>query len=226
MVIAVICPSWNNPGALIEAALSCLDTKMLEDTRFIAALNENDPQLFKYVERLHDLPGFPIIVPKEKGGTMNRVLNHAAMRVTEWADIVSFVGDDHRFRTRGWDRVISEVLSGGGFAYGNDLMRNDLPAQVFISSPIIRALGWMGLPGAIHLYLDNTWRTLGEEADCLYYLPDIVIEHLHPAIGKGEWDENHRRVNMPEVYDHDLRVYEEWFNSNRQSDVEKVKAVT
>jgi hypothetical protein len=224
VAIAVLCPSRGNPKALNEALASFHETVMDAETRFIAVLDENDPTLAEYiVATLWDY----IQVPESESGNMNLALNYAAIQTVEKYDIVGFIGDDHRFRTKGWDRIVKKVLSdaGGGFLYGNDLYMGDyLPTQVFISSPIIRALGWMGLPGARHLYLDNTWKYLGENTDSLYYLPDIVIEHMHPVAGKGEWDENHKRVNTDEMYAHDRGVYNEWVKSFAPTDVEKVRA--
>lgn len=228
MSITVLCPSRGNPRALFEAAYSFLGTKMEGGSTFVPVIDSTDPELetyFAFNEEHH----LPIeIVPIESTGTMNSALNWAARRYAEKADIVGFIGDDHRFKTRGWDRVVAKVLAdnGGGILYGDDLaMREELPTQVFISSAIIRALGWMGLPPARHLYLDNAWKLLGEEADCLYFLPDIVIEHLHPAYGKAEWDANHLRVNTDEMYSHDRAVFEAWVNSGRAAqDVERVRS--
>ena len=227
MAIAVLCPSRGNPKALNEALASFHDTVMDAETRFIAVLDENDPMLAEYIATLDAGYWDYIPVPESESGNMNLALNYAAIQTAEKYDIVGFIGDDHRFRTKGWDRIVKKVLSdaGGGFLYGNDLYMGDyLPTQVFISSPIIRALGWMGLPGARHLYLDNTWKYLGENTDSLYYLPDIVIEHMHPVAGKGEWDENHKRVNTDEMYAHDRAVYDAWVKTSAPTEVEKVRA--
>jgi hypothetical protein len=227
VVIAVICPSRGNPKALFEAAMSFHDTRMGEST-FVAVLDENDPKLGEYAEAMEDVKHDLIVVPVDAAGNMNLALNYAAMQLKGDAEVLGFIGDDHRFRTKGWDRTIAKVLSeqGGGFVYGNDLYMGDyLPTQVFISADIVRSLGWMGLPGARHLYLDNTWKYLGDATDSLYYLPDIVIEHVHPAAGKAEWDENHLRVNTNEMYAHDREVYEGWLRSTAGTDIERVKDV-
>ena len=228
MSIAVLCPSRGNPGALFEAAFSCTSNAMDEETRFIPVVDEDDPLIERYFAFNEDTSLPIMVVPRDQVGNMNLAMNYAALKVADDYDIVGFVGDDHRFRTQGWDRVIGKVLAdeGGGFAYGDDRAQHEaLPTQVFITSPIIKALGWMGLPGARHLYLDNTWRMLGERADCLLYLPDIVIEHLHPAHNPDiPWDDNHRRVNTGEMYDHDRRVYEAWLADGAEEDIAKVKA--
>lgn len=227
MVIGVICPSRNNPQALFEAVMSFNDTKSELDTKFIATLDENDRKLHEYIELLEDVPCDLIVVPRDQTGSMNKALNYAAAERVDSCDVLGFIGDDHRFRTKGWDRMLASAfdLIGGGFIYGDDLaQRENLPTQVFISSSIVKALGWFGLPDARHLYLDNTWKTLGEKADCLYYLPDIVIEHMHPAYGKAQWDENHVRVNSAQMYDHDREVFEAWLASGIEQDIEHVRA--
>ena len=227
MSIAVLCPSRGNPNAVFEAAFSFKSTAMNPDSWFIAVVDEDDPLIDTYFAFNEDV-SIPIeVVPRGKVGNMNLALNYAATKYAEHHDIIGFVGDDHRFRTTGWDRVIDHVLTneGGGLAYADDLaQREQLPTQVFISSPIIKALGWMGLPGARHLYLDNTWRMLGERADCLFYLPDIVIEHMHPAYGKAKWDENHTRVNSEEMYAHDREVFEQWLATTAEQDIERVRS--
>ena len=228
MDIVVLCPTRGNPGALKEAFDSFTATAMERGSRFVAVVDETDPRMSEYFALSEDLE--VVVVPAESCGNMNRALNWAASlwAINEAEVIIGFVGDDHRFRTNGWDRVISQVLGSarGGFAYGNDLYMGDyLPTQVFITSRIIAALGWMGLPGAKHLYLDNTWKTLGDFAGCLYYLPDIHIEHMHPAAGKGEWDEAHKRVNTNEMYAHDQAIYNSWVRDQSETDAATVRGV-
>jgi hypothetical protein len=104
--------------------------------------------------------------------------------------------------------------------YGNDLLQGaNLPTAVFMTSDIIRALGWMVPPSLQHLYVDDSWRDLGRSAACLQYLPDVVIEHVHPfALGadhrpKAELDDGYRRVNAPGVYAADEAAYRAWHRS-------------
>jgi hypothetical protein len=227
--ITVLCPTRGNPRALLEAYNSFHDTAMDRDSQFVAVVDEGDPSLEEYVALIEDTVHLRVdLVPKALTGTMNKALNYAAVRWCERADIVGFIGDDHRFRTPGWDRVILQVLKseGGGFAYGDDLYQGEkLPTAVFISSPIIRTLGWFAPPAQYHLYLDDAWKRLGDATDSLIYLPDVVIEHMHPAAGKGEWDANHARVNSQVVYDHDREAYAGWIAGSYQADVEKVIGV-
>ena len=81
-------------------------------------------------------------------------------------------------------------MGGTGIAYGNDLHQGGaLATSVVMSSDIAAALGWMALPGCAHYHIDDVWVALGRDAGCLAYLPDVVIEHAHPAWGTAAWDE-------------------------------------
>lgn len=212
---------------MIEAATSFAATITGPSTFFVGVIDFDDPKLDEYIKRCVADGILLSTVPEGVSGSMNAAMNWAALNWVDEADVIGFIGDDHRFRTKGWDVAIERVLAdrGGGFTYADDLaQRENLPTQVFISSKIIRTLGWMGLPGARHLYLDDTWKRLGDGAGCLYYIPDIVIEHLHPAFGKGTWDENHIRVNSQEMYSHDAKIYADWIEHQAAEDIERVRS--
>jgi hypothetical protein len=71
----------------------------------------------------------------------------------------------------------------------------------------VRELGYMAPPELVHMYVDNWWLALGRGARCIRYAPDVVVEHLHPAAGKAEWDDGHKRVNAPEMYRRDEQTF-------------------
>lgn len=218
--IWVLTPSRGRPAKAAECYQAFLDTRVLPDTK-MSFIVDADDDTFREYEHL------PMLTYEHEGGGMGPPLNAGALDVASKCDIIGFIGDDHRFRTRGWDKTITEALAsmGGGVAYGDDLaQRHNLATQVFISSPVVVALGWMALPGAKHLWLDNTWMTLGSGMNRLMYVPQVVIEHIHPYFGKAEWDEGYARANASEVIDHDRAVYEAWLEDGAQIDIEKALA--
>ncbi len=220
MSLLVICPSRGRPDKALEAYQAFIKHKCNSDTEMVFVLDEDDPTVSEY-----SVPN--IVIPGGSNG-MGSALNQGAAKFVDDYDILGFIGDDHRFRTACWDTHIAATLEreGGGIAYGNDLLQGiNLPTQVFMSSIIVKTLGWMCLPGARHLYLDNTWKTLGEGLKRLYYLPEVIIEHLHPLVGKAEWDDNYRRVNEPAVYEHDKIVYDSWREGPYVRDVERLMTV-
>lgn len=223
--MVILCPTRGRPAAAREALASFMQTRQLDSTQLVFALDDDDPALPSYLAIEED--GYQTI-QQPAPGDMVKALNSAA----EWAlgldpDYLGFIGDDHRFRTPGWDLNFRSLLTdrGGGMVYGNDLNRvdGDIPTQIVMSAEIVRALGWFGLPTCTHLYIDNAWRVVGEALEAIFYMPDIVIEHLHPAYGKAAWDEGHRRVNTSAMYDHDAAAFSEWIATTATDDVLRVK---
>jgi hypothetical protein len=137
------------------------------------------------------------------------------------------MGDDHLPRTKGWDSAIASVLTTPGIAYGNDLLQGaNLPTAVFMHGDVIRATHKFAPEGLWHLYADNYWRDLGNGAGCLRYLPDVIIEHLHPVAQKSEWDATYEESNASEVDLSDAKVWADYQESGQlEADVAKVRAI-
>jgi hypothetical protein len=226
-MLTVLCVTRNNPVALVETFQSWLSTTTDKGmTRFRAVIDIDDPVKDEYARACAAFSIELTVVPPEHIGWMNTALNYAALLVAGWGYDIGFVGDDHRFRTEGWDLRVREALQTRAFVYGNDGWQGaNLPTEVFIRSDVIRALGYFALPGARHLYLDNQWKTLGIESDSMIYLDGVLIEHMHPSAGKGVWDDNHQRVNAPEMYGHDRQIFEKWLESGLYRDSDIVRTV-
>jgi hypothetical protein len=220
MSLVVLCPSRGRPQELREVATTLVQTRVYGSTRMLAVIDSDDPLADEYVAQANSLYDFHF--PSHEGGMVN-ALNAAAKHVIDElpdVEILGFVGDDHRFRTMHWDREISIALEEPGYAYGYDgfWQQGELPTQIFISKPIVKALGYYALPDCQHLFVDNAWRAVAETVGRLHYLPEVYIEHMHPAIGKAKWDEGHKRVNTPEMYGRDGAAFSAWRDSERFAD--------
>lgn len=202
--LAIIVPSRGRPQAVAEL-IEAFQQTCTGNTRLIVSLDSDDPEAKNY----------PIGVTRVVAGNSNMVqaLNRAVRMLIgpHWGPFaVGFMGDDHRPRTEGWDTRYIETLRemGTGIVYGNDLLQKArLPTQVAMTTDIVRALGFMAPERLNHLFVDNYWRDLGQESECLTYLPDVVIEHLHPVAGKAEWDTGYLRVNSNTVQRSDRNAY-------------------
>lgn len=226
MSTLVLVPSRGRPKAAAELLQTFEDTHQSLGTELVFVLDEDDPTRRTY-------PGTSVVVsPSDLDERtplgMNAALNAGARLLLDPdpdVTVVGFVGDDHRFRTSGWDVAFEDALKGGGIAYCDDLFqRMRLPTMWFVSRGIVDAFG-MGHPSLRHLYIDDYWKTLGEAADCLYYLADVVIEHMHPLAGKGEWDDGYRRANHPDVYTSDEKSFHAWVRDQMAGDVAKLKGL-
>lgn len=160
--------------------------------------------------------------------TVSGWTNKIAMEAAGSYRALASLSDDHVPRTQGWDRLLLEALDGmggTGLAYGNDLHQcQNLATSVVMSSDIVTALGWMAYPGCAHYHIDDIWVLLGRGAECLAYLPDVIIEHEHPAWGTGAWDDVYAMEAGRGPADQ--AACQEWFRDGQMdADVATVRAL-
>lgn len=210
--LTVIVPSRGRPEAAHELAEAFWST-FTADTELVFALDGDDETAGDYPQQ-----GCRIVFALAPS-TMVKTLNYAALLTAAPPHgcsqvappfAIGFMGDDHRPRTVGWDGLYLDGLRklGTGLVYGDDLFQHErLPSQIAMTTDIVRALGYMAPEGFRHLFVDDWWMALGKAAGCITYLPDAVIEHLHPYAGKADWDPGYVRVNDQAVHDADQAEY-------------------
>ena len=233
MNLTILVPTRGRPANLARLWTAFTDTCQA-DTRLLACVDDDDPELPAY-EAVHrsayadgtaseDDPRFLLrIAPRLRLGP---TLNAAAGPAAEFAEAIGFLGDDHLPRTAGWDaRYLAELERlGTGLVYGNDLIQGAaLPTQVAMTSDIILATGHMVPPGIVHLWIDNAWLALGRALDAITYLPDVVVEHLHPIAGRAEWDAGYAEANTDARSDADRAVFEQWRRQDLGRWVQQIK---
>lgn len=220
----MIVPSRGRPENVAEL-LRVWQRTVTGSSMLLVAVDDDDPELQGYGALAADV--WVEFGPRRR---VAPTLNHYAMQCASEHFAIGFMGDDHRPRTKGWDRRFAETLydRGYGVVYGDDLFQHDrLPTAVAVSSNIVQALGYMVPPGLIHMYMDNFWYDLGAQLGCLRYLPDVVIEHIHPLAGKVEWDSGYREANAPSMYAHDQQAYANWAVEESYEALKRVrKAIT
>lgn len=182
----------------------------LEDTHYdgdiLWGFDDDDPQL----EELIDVTptGDFIIGPRARFvGTLNSL----ARLTQDHYDVVTMGGSDHAPRTKNFDKKIEDALQDNYMAYGNDLLQGEnLATFCFTRTDLIKEVGYFVTPGAKHLYVDNMLMDLGKELNGLVFVPDVIIEHLHPCASKTEWTALYELNNSPETYNHDKEQYDLW----------------
>lgn len=229
MRLAMIMPTRSRPVAArqaLDAALKNADKRNL--LRVYVAVDGFHEQWPDYVDSSMIRPHMALAADTEHRGMVG-TLNHWARFLTgpeadETFTHVGFMGDDHRPQSARWDTRLMEA-AGKGIAYGNDLnMGRKLPTAVVMHVDIVRALGRMAPPALAHLYVDNYWLELGRALDQITYLDNVVIEHMHPSIGKGPDDEQYRRVNSPEQFKADGEAWRTWRDAGGlDADVEAIR---
>lgn len=218
--VARVIDAWNATGAFNQGA----ELAFLVDADDPAAIDYQE--FFELFEAphmqasMHVMPAWRPLVPK--------LNNWAALVAHHRHFALGFAGDDHLPRTPGWARAYLDALRdlGTGIVYGDDGIQGQrLPTQWAMTADIVRALGRMVPAPVEHLYCDNAVKDLGQQAGCLRYLPDVLIEHMHPVVGKAPMDAGYARVNRQAQYTKDRQAYELWKQAGLAADAGTVRAI-
>lgn len=224
--LTMLVPTRGRPANLARLWQAFVGTCEYE-THLVALVDTDDPELSAYQDlagQLRDELYFCLeIGPRIRLGP---TLNQAGPKWATRSEAVGFMGDDHLPRTIGWDARYLEELEalGTGLVYGNDLVQREaLPTQIAMTSDVILATGHMVPTGAVHLWLDNAWLALGRALDAISYLPDVIVEHLHPIAGRASWDAGYAECNTDALMDADRRVFEAWRKHELPRWVQQIK---
>lgn len=215
--LLIIVPTRSRPEAVDRVVEAWQVTGAFDDGAMLSfVIDADDPRYDDYRHALWrwasigvrsmSIPKWKPLVPK---------LNDAAnLYATHYEyDAIGFAGDDHLPRTPGWARRYIDVLRGAGtgIVYCDDgYQYENIPTQWAMTTDIARALGRMVPAPVEHLYCDNAVRDLGKAAGCLTYLPDVLIEHMHPSAGKADRDQQYDRVNSRQQFRTDRAAYRAW----------------
>jgi hypothetical protein len=216
MKILTIVPSRHRPDSVNELIEEINATACLTD--LVIGVDDDDESEYIVPEN--------VILEVNPRMWMNGTLNFIAKKYCNDYDSLVFMGDDHRPRTENWDSLLAETIKDVpmGIAYGTDLFQGEnLPTAVMLDAEIVRRLGFFSPPPMKHLFLDNFWRDTGKSLETLRYSPEIIIEHMHPYIGKTEMDAGYAEVNSPEIGSHDQLAYMKYLSEDFQNDLDKLR---
>jgi hypothetical protein len=212
----LIVPTRSRPHNAAEFYDSFIQNTS-DQTTLCFAIDSDDAQ--NYSERYDNV----IWEVNDRKG-MNGTLNLVANKYSDQYDYITFMGDDHRIRTSGWDKIFMRHAKKNTVSYGNDLIQGEsLATAAMLDSNIIRTLGYMAPPKMKHLYLDNFWMELGRRLNTLQYYSDVIIEHMHYSVGKSNADELYEEVNSAAMNDNDKIAWEQYLMYNIADELNKFK---
>jgi hypothetical protein len=203
--------SWKETTEGSSSIVILLDT---DDEQAIEFLYENYPHV------LH------LSIPARQGSNFVTKLNLYNQKLLGKSTITGVIGDDFIFKTENWESTLIDHTRRNKVAvmYGNDLLQGEvLPTAPFITSNIIRALGYIAPWSIQHLYSDNFWKDLGIRLNCLKYFPEMIIEHAHWSIGKAEKDKQYERVAALDTQDR--AAFDEYREKLFDKEIERVKGI-
>ena len=219
MKALTICPTRGRVERFKEF-LSSFQDMTSERTELLVICDRDDPCLMDYKQI------YPDVEFKERA-SLTEIFN-TAFKEKYWYDFYHLANDDFIYHTKNWDITFADMEKecGKGIFYGSDLLQNDnLCVAPFISGDIIRALGWLQMPGLYHLYGDMVWKNLGQILNILFYNKDVVIEHKHWLNNKELIDDVYKVTNSPAMYKKDGDAFKVWYEQQMDFDVQKIKEV-
>lgn len=210
-MISLLVPSRGRPDALAALWASATETAS-GPIELVARLDEDDPMLEKYevhmgegCVKFQDLKG--TVGPRD---VLSKYWNECAERAR--FPVMMHCGDDIRFRTAEWDKHVLTAFDSYPdkivFVHGRDGVHDaNLGTHGFLHRRWIDTVGYF-VPPYFSSDYNDLWLT--EVANMIgrrHFIPAVYTEHMHPAIGKGEWDithqerlERHRRDNVDAIY--------------------------
>ena len=225
--ILIIVPTRSRPHSVSPIVEAWLDTEAYEHADLLFAVDRDDPELDAYLAHAHE--DIALFAVHNRRRMMVPKLNRTAVKLArEPYMAVGYAGDDHLPRTIGWAKRYWEELQllGTGIVYGDDLLQHErLPTQWAMTSDIVHTLGAMVPAPVEHLYCDNAILDLGIHANCIRYLPDVIIEHMHPAVGKAPEDDGYRTVNSDTQIHRDRTAWEAWRTTDLPAQANAIRAL-
>jgi hypothetical protein len=224
--LIALCPTRGNPERALRMVESFYDTVHRIGTELILVIDDDEPREAEYraipklVERR--LVGFGVQRPdpprimQVPGGSLTKATNEAVALIWEADSIIGHIGDDHVFRTPGWDNAIRDaLLAAPGVAYARDGHGSCWASAWWTNASVIRALGWLALPGSKHLTIDDAFMDIGAGTR-LTFLTEVTIEHA--------WDNRSTPFYKADVRAPQQANYEAWLRGGGyQSDIDKLR---
>lgn len=234
--LAIIVPTRGRPENVLKVISAWDFTNAWDHADLVLAADADDPEIQGYRD-LVELTRHPdteeclvtlAVVPEWV--PMVHKLNMTAVNLAEGRRYLAlgFAGDDHIPQTIGWAAKYLQALRelGSGMVYGDDgYQGRKLSTEWAVTADVVRALGRM-VPALVeHMYCDNAIMDLFTAAGALRHLPEIRIEHMHPAAGKAETDAQYQRVNHRDQFSKDRAAYTRWKLDQMSADVAAVRAL-
>ena len=111
-----------------------------------------------------------------------------------------------------WDKLILAKFEGvttpAVLAISDGTRTDNLLCMAILTRARYENQGYLFHPDFFSVFSDNHFTDRAYADGVVIDAKDIVIEHLHPAFGKGEVDETYARSNDPANYEAGLATYE------------------
>ena len=169
-------------------------------------LDEDDPRLKEYDQNPPN-PAISFYIGKAVGlgGVYHWVYENFPQE-----KYYGFLGDDLIPQTDGWDEKLVEAAGDWNVAYPNDKFweYGELATHPTLGGELVRHMGWLCYPGLERTYIDTVWHAVGTHRGALKWLPDVILEHMHPLKGKAPMDDTYAKIALHTA--HDASLYQQF----------------
>ncbi len=221
-MISIIAPTRKRPQNVTRLVDNIVNTvSNVQNVELLVYIDEDDeesiPALQYAAERVNTnaVQGNKLI-----GSQMYNELGKLAQ-----GDIFMFAADDIVFRTKNWDTIVEQEFAKYEdkilLVYGNDGFQNGrIATHGFIHRYWVELVGYVLPPKLASAYTDEWVTDLAIRADRKCYMPNLIVEHMHPAAGKAPTDETYaKRIEVAG----DIGAYYQSLTEERVRDAQKLK---
>jgi glycosyltransferase involved in cell wall biosynthesis len=222
-MISILSPTRKRPQNITRLVDSIVNTvSNISDVELLVYIDDDDeesiPALQEAAERINvnAVQGNKLI-----GSQMYNELGKLAQ-----GEIIMFAADDIVFGTKNWDLIVQAEFNKFEdkilFVYGNDGFQNGrIGTHGFIHRHWVDIVGYVLPPQLASSYTDEWVTELAIRAGRNLYLPDLMVEHFHPANGKAPNDETYqKRIEVAG----DIAAYYKNLEPQRVNDANKLMA--
>lgn len=241
-----ILPTYRRPALLEQTLRYCAECEM-STPGLILVQGVNDIDAYKRIEE--NAPGnwiwryLPENIGWAQGVNEGVAITSVDSEVIEFGDRFddyahdwwAFAYDDIQPHTKRFDFKLLERLKPGHFVSANNLWHVDHYGQIarlqtgIISGDLVRAVGFMCVPGTWACYTDDFWERLGNDLGIWIKANDIIIETNNPRKGDRPWDESdtagYGSADKHEIMEQDRQIYQGWLINNYHQTYGRVSAL-
>lgn len=210
-MISVCCPTRGRPDFAVRLYESIINTAK-NKVELVLAVDEDDPLLSEYKVKCPEAKF--VIGDRHVLGTLyNRMWKQSS------GEILMLTGDDMYFITKNWDLEVEKIVHSypdkicfitGNIGLGNGHFIG--PLYLFVTKRVCDILGYF-CPPWLNRWVDIWVADVGEKVGRLFRA-EISIDHVHPTMGKREYDQTIMELDRTLGTDHQIFSITEHVRNN------------
>jgi len=182
----------------INSAVNCADK--IENIHLTFLVNFNDTETLEYLNKQKDFSYEILLWEEINKPSLGKMYNFIYENTKHKEGyIISMLGDDMEFQTRGYDNAIIDVINkrnGYCLVYCNDgFQKNKLCVNLFTTRKLVELTQFPFMYEKFDAYfIDTVWMIVSKKLKIDVYLNNIIIKHHHVSLDLKTIDETYARL--------------------------------